>query len=54
MLKICLFFAIFEPRDAYEGDAYKKNPVELELWNHHPLLKIIIHAPKNNVKNFQQ
>ena len=26
MLKICLFFAIFEPRDArdYKGDAYKK------------------------------
>ena len=23
MLKICLFFAIFEPRDAYKGDAYK-------------------------------
>ena len=24
MLKICLFFAIFEPRVAYKGDAYIK------------------------------
>ena len=23
MLKICLFFAIFEPRDAYKGDAWE-------------------------------
>ena len=24
VLKICLFFAIYEPRDAYKGDAYRK------------------------------
>ena len=27
MLKICLFFATFEPGDAYKGDAYKKKNV---------------------------
>ena len=27
MLKICLFVAIFEPGDAYKGDAYKKKRV---------------------------
>ena len=29
ILKICLFFAIFEPGDAYKGDAYKKTNVYL-------------------------
>ena len=32
MLKICLFFAFFEPRDAYKGDAYiKKTCIDAEL-----------------------
>ena len=35
MLKICLFFAIFEPHDAYKGDAYKKTCILLTRNNGH-------------------